>query len=186
MQTATKRLITWSVVIILLLLVPLIAMQFNTGVNWGTLDFAVAALLLAGAAFSYEIIARKGQAASYRIGVGIAVLSSLFLVWANLAVGLIGDESNPANLLYIGVLLAGFIGAIVSGFRARGLALTLFAMAIVQALIGGIAIVAGLGLPASPPKEIAGVTGFFVFLFAVAGLMFLRAGVRKKSGDRRN
>jgi hypothetical protein len=180
MQGLTRRVFIWAVAIVILLLVPLIAMQFNTGVNWGPLDFAVAAVLLAGAAFCYELIAGRGSALSYRIGVGIAVLSSLFLVWANLAVGLIGDEGNPANLMYILVLAVGFAGAIVSGFRPRGLAFTLFAMAVIQVLIGGIAIVMGLGLPSSPPMEIAGVSALFVFLFALAGLMFLKAAGKRE------
>jgi hypothetical protein len=179
MQTMTKRIFLWAAAIIVLLLVPMIAMQFNTGVNWGPLDFAVAAALLGGAAFSYELLASRRSALSYRIGVGIAVLSSLFLVWANLAVGLIGDEGNPANLMYAAVLAVGFIGAIASGFRARGLAYTVFTMAIVQALIGAIAIIGGLGLPATTPLEIAGITGFFVFLFAVSGAIFLKAAEKR-------
>ena len=46
MQTMTKRIFLWVTAIVVLLLVPMIAMQFNTGVNWGPLDFAVAAALL--------------------------------------------------------------------------------------------------------------------------------------------
>jgi hypothetical protein len=35
---------------------------------------------------------------------GLAVGTALFLVWSNLAVGLIGSENNPANMMYLGVL----------------------------------------------------------------------------------
>src|SRR5688572_8042949 len=58
----------------------------------------------------------------YRFAVGVALAAALFLVWMNLAVGLIGTEDNPANLLYGGVLAVGIIGAIIARFRPHGMA----------------------------------------------------------------
>ncbi len=69
----------------LLLLMPLIAMQFDNGVQWTGSDFAVAGVLLLAAGFSFELLSRKFGNRAY---VGIAVLAVLAYVWAELAVGI--------------------------------------------------------------------------------------------------
>ena len=69
------------------LLVPLVAMAFTNGVDWGAGDFAVAAALLISAGAAYELLARKGTPV-YRAGVGIVVGAGLVLAWVGLAVGL--------------------------------------------------------------------------------------------------
>jgi hypothetical protein len=97
-----------------LLCVPLVAMQFTDDVKWGPFDFLAAGVLLAGTGFTYEFVASKGSNVAYRIAVGIALGAALLLVWINLAVGIIGDEDHPANLLYLGVLVVGFIGALIA------------------------------------------------------------------------
>jgi hypothetical protein len=38
----------------------------------------------------------------------------MFLVWMNLAVGIIGSEDNPANLMFGGVLALGILGAFIA------------------------------------------------------------------------
>jgi hypothetical protein len=45
----------------------------------------------------------------------------------NLAVGIIGSEDNPANLMYGGVLAVGIIGAIIARFEPHGMARALVA-----------------------------------------------------------
>ncbi|HUF04295.1 MAG TPA: hypothetical protein VMM38_08980 [Aridibacter sp.] len=112
---------------------------------------------------------------AYRIAAAVAILSSLMLVWISLGVGIIGADGDTANMWYFGVIAVGVVGALIARFRARGMAFTMFAMALGQAVIGIYAIAAGLGLPYSPPLEILGLTGFFVVLFAASGWLFLRA-----------
>lgn len=53
----------------------------------------------------------------------------------NLAVGLIGNEENLANLMYIGVLAVGLIGAAIARLEPGGMARVLFAMALAQTLV---------------------------------------------------
>ena len=77
---------------------------------------------------------------TYRIAVGVALAAALILVWLSLGVGIIGRDGDPANLMYVGVLGIGFVGAIIARFQARGLARALFATALAQALVGGIAL----------------------------------------------
>jgi hypothetical protein len=158
-----------------LLMVPLVAMQFTPEVRWTLSDFVVAGILLFGTGFAYEMAARRAATPVLRIAWGAALGSALFLVWANLAVGLIGTEQDPANTMYLAVLVVGLIGAGVARLRPGGMAVTLFAMAGVTALIAGVAILAGMGGPLSSPVQILGVNGLFFGLFVAAGLLFRRA-----------
>lgn len=53
------------------------------------------------------------------------------MVWLNAAAGLIGiEDDDPANLLHVGVLAIGFIGAIIARLQPRGLARALFTTAL--------------------------------------------------------
>jgi hypothetical protein len=72
----------------LILLVPLVAMQFSEQVNWTILDFVVAGCLLLGAGFTYQLATRKTQDTKRRVIIGAVVLVVLLAVWAQLAVGI--------------------------------------------------------------------------------------------------
>lgn len=169
------RIAAWAVAALVLLL-PWIAMQFTDEMNWGVGDFAVAALLIIGTGLTYEVIARKSGDTAYRVAVGTALAAALILVWVNLAVGLIGSEDELANLMYGGVLAVGIIGAIIARFQPLGMARALFAMAVAQALVGVIALIAGLGSTGPIwPLDILGLTGFFVTLFVGSALLFQKA-----------
>lgn len=112
---------------------------------------------------------------AYRSAIGVAIASAFILAWMSLGVGIIGQDGDPANLMYFGVLAVGTIGAIVARLKPRGMARALFATAIAQALVAAIALIAGLGLPWSGPAEILGLNGFFIALFAGSAWLFQRA-----------
>ncbi len=82
------RIVLWSLAACLLLL-PLAAMQVTTGVNWDGPDFAAAALLLGGAGLGIELAVRMVRNRSTRLALIGAVLLTLLLIWAELAVGII-------------------------------------------------------------------------------------------------
>lgn len=88
MAAQNKRLVAILISIALLLLIPLIAMQFTTAVNWTFIDFVAAAILLLAAGLSIEFGLRKIKAKPYRIALVLIILSALLLVWAELAVGI--------------------------------------------------------------------------------------------------
>ena len=178
-----KRIIRIAAATAFILLLPLVAMQFTDEVAWGAADFIIAGVLLFGAGLTYELVAAKGGDIAYRSAVGVAVATALILVWMNLAVGLIGSEDNPANVLYGGVLLVGFSGVIIAQFRPRGMARAMFATALAQALVPVIALL--IWKPdVATAEEIMGVVGvfilngFFVMLFVGSALLFRRAGGR--------
>ena len=74
----------------LLLLVPLIAMQFSDAVNWSASDFLVMGILLLAAGLVFEFILRNVHTISKRIVLIVIVTFVLLLVWAELAVGIFG------------------------------------------------------------------------------------------------
>ena len=111
----------------------------------------------------------------YRSAIGVALGGTLILIWLSLGVGIIGRDGDPANLMYFGVVAVGVIGAILARLQPSGMALTMLAMAVAQALVTAIALIARLGLPYSGPLEILLLNGFFVALFAGAAWLFQRA-----------
>ena len=86
----TRRLKFLLIPATVLLLIPLIAMQFTDEVNWTVLDFVVGAALLFGAAFMLDLLLRKIKQTRYRVAAAIALLIILVLIWAELAVGIFG------------------------------------------------------------------------------------------------
>jgi hypothetical protein len=85
-----KRLIIIVLTAVILLLIPLIAMQFTDEVNWTLSDFVVAGILLLGTGLLCELVLRKVKKTSHRIGLCVALLLLMVLIWAELAVGIFG------------------------------------------------------------------------------------------------
>lgn len=73
-----------------ILLLPLIAMQFTAEVDWNLFDFLVAGFLLYGTGLIIELVLRKVKDNQKRLILCAAILGVLFLVWAELAVGIFG------------------------------------------------------------------------------------------------
>ena len=90
MITLNKRLTAILLTVAGLLLIPFVAMQFTTEVNWGILDFVVAGALLLGTGLLGDFVVRKVRNKDYQIGILAVILVVLFLVWAELAVGIFG------------------------------------------------------------------------------------------------
>lgn len=124
----------------LVLLFPLIAMQFEQrlrwGVNWTVGDFLVAALLLCSTGAALELAVRINGSLAYRAGAFLGIGVALVMIWANLAVGLVGSEDNAANVWFMTVPLVGLIVSALGKFSARAMVRAMLAMAVVQALVG--------------------------------------------------
>ncbi len=73
-----------------LLLIPAVAMQLTDEVKWGPFDFLVAGFLLLATGLMCEMALRFITTWPYRIAACAALLIGLFLVWAELAVGIFG------------------------------------------------------------------------------------------------
>ncbi len=174
-----KNIIRIALATAFILLLPLLAMQITDEVVWDLTDFAVAGALLFGTGLTFELVARKMGSIAHRVAVGVALAAALLLVWVNLSVGLIGSEDELANLMYVGVVAVGIIGAIIARFRPHGMARALFATALAQTLVAVIALIAGMHqYPGSSVSEILNLNGFFVALFVLSALLFRRASTK--------
>ena len=82
-----KGLVWISIVTFIILMIPLISMQFTQEVNWGILDFVVMGGLLFGCGSFFIFLANRNPQQKLMIG---SVLFILFLFsWAELAVGIL-------------------------------------------------------------------------------------------------
>jgi hypothetical protein len=128
---------------------------------------------------------RGGQAearTAYRLATGLAIGSALFVLWLMGAVGIIGVEGDPADLMFFGVFAVGIVGALIARFRHRGsaralgMARAMLAMALAQAMVGAVALIAGKHKAAiSSVFEILGLTAMFVSLFLGSAWLYWRA-----------
>lgn len=169
-----------------LLLVPFVAMRFTNEVNWSLSDFIVMGALLFSIGFAYVLATRFVSNTMYKIAIGFALGTTLLMIWANLAVGLIGSGPNPGNLMYIGVVAVGIIGALRSRFAPAGMERIMYAMTVALVLLAIIGLVTQMHQSAgSSITEIVAVNGFFATLFAIAGLLF-RYGTQKQSHALKN
>ena len=171
MPTVYKSVVRAAIATACVLLLPLVAMQFTDEVDWNLADFVVAGALLFSAGLAYELVGRKAGNIAYRTAVGVAVGTALVLVWSNLAVGTIGSEDHPANLMYLGVIAVGIVGALVARLRPQGMARAMLATALALAVVAVIALVTGLGRP----LEVVLLNAFFAALFAGSAWLFRRA-----------
>lgn len=70
-----------------ILLIPLIAIQFTNEVSWDVFDFAVMGCLLFGTGSLFVLVSRK-VSRKYWVIVGVLFAAALLYVWAELAVGI--------------------------------------------------------------------------------------------------
>ena len=89
MITQNKRLYGILIMAMLLLLIPLIAMQFTNEVDWTLGDFLVMGVLLTGTGLMCELVLRNVKKIEHRLLLIAAILFGFFLIWAELAVGLL-------------------------------------------------------------------------------------------------
>lgn len=159
-----------------LLAVPLVAMQFTREVQWTLLDFVVMGTLIGAVGLCFEFVASRSASFAYRAGGGLALLATFFLVWVNLAVGVIGSEDNAANLLFALVIATAIGGSIVAHFRAPGMAKAMLATAAVQVAVAGVALAGNMGADGPIwPRDLLGVTAILTTLWLAAALLFHRA-----------
>src|SRR4028119_2526534 len=111
-----------------ILLIPLL-----TAPDWSLADFVFAGALIFGTGVTFVLVARKAGNIAYRFAVGVALAAAFLLVGLAGAVGIIGSEDNNANVMYVGVLAVGIVGAIIARLRPHGMARALFATGRAQA-----------------------------------------------------
>lgn len=159
-----------------LLIAPAVAMRFTAEVQWTAFDFVFAAVLLYGTAGLIDLAIRKDGNAAYRFGAGLAVLVSFLLIWINGAVGVIGNEDNPANLMFIGIVLVAAAGAVVARFEARGMARAMLVAFALNAAIAVAVPILGWGADEPPGTiRLMVLIGGFAAMWGLSSALFAKA-----------
>lgn len=87
----TQRLSIVVGIVVFILLIPLVAMQFSNEVKWDIADFTIMGMLLLATGVTIEIVTRLVKSAQLKLAFTIITLLVLFLIWAELAVGIFGS-----------------------------------------------------------------------------------------------
>lgn len=123
-----------------LLILPAVAMNFTAEVNWTVSDFLIMGMMIGCVGLGIELVVRATRNNSYRGGAAVALLTGFLVTWANGAVGIIGNEGNPANLMFFGVIALAVTGSFLVRFKAPGMARTMASAALGQFAVPLIAI----------------------------------------------
>ena len=149
--------------------------------NWDLLDFLVFGTMVTVVVVVVFLAWRRARNRAYSAAATVTVLGAFLLVWVNGAVGIIGNEGNDANLLFFGVLAIAAAGALIARFRARGMAIALYATAGAQVLVAVFAIAMRLGASGPIwPRDLLLLTAFFSAFWLVAGWLFGKAAKRER------
>lgn len=177
MSASTPRRHRWRIVgwggAAALLALPAVAMQFTREVNWTVSDFVVMGAMLLLAGLALEGLVRSSPSWRFRAAAGLAVLTGFLVVWVNLAVGVFGNEGNPANLMFLGVIAVAIIGSFIARGRAEAMAT---AMASAAASVVAVCAIAWLGGMTSPGErgifEVVVSTALFGGLWLISAALF--------------
>lgn len=156
----------------LLLMLPLVAMQFTSEVNWTPFDFIVMGAMLGLACAAFELAVRMARSNLYLIAAGVAIAAAFLMIWINLAVGIIGNERNPDNLMFVGVLAIGLIAVAFSRLKSLGMARAMETTAIAQAVVSVIAVIIG-------ERDSFLLIVIFVVMWLISAQLFRRAARRE-------
>jgi hypothetical protein len=110
---------------------------------------------------------------SYVLAICAAVGTTLFLVLAIGALGIIGDGGSD-DRIYAAVPVVLIIGTAIARLRPGGMALALLATATTQVLVTAVALFAGVPEDASV-LDILGINAMYAALFCLSAWLFRRA-----------
>jgi hypothetical protein len=168
------RIAAWSAVAGLML-VPLAAQLVSGGFGWSSGDFVFVAVVLFASCFIFDLAARRAPNFAYLAGAAAALAAGFGLFVVNGAVGLVGSESEPHNLLFGAAILVALVGAVISRGRAAGMARAMLAAAVTHVGVSSALLVAAGGASdADPRMEILGLA-IFATVWLASAWLFRRA-----------
>jgi hypothetical protein len=94
-RTTCRSAVRIALVTTVLLLVPLLAMQFTEEVNWSLFDFVFAGAVLGGSGFLLDLAVRKPSSIAYRVALAAVGVVAIAL----------GEADDAPGLVLFGVLL---------------------------------------------------------------------------------
>jgi hypothetical protein len=179
-----KSIIGVALVTVTILSVPLAAMQFTNEVDWSIFDFLIMGILIFSTGLSLVLVMKYAINMVYKVAMIMAFGTTFLLVWANLAVGLIGSGPHIGNLLYLAVYVIAIVGSIRSRFNSFGMERAMYATAVAMVAVAAIAIFGNMSA-GSPVNEVIAVNGFFATLYAITGSLF-RLSAQENSTEKSN
>lgn len=100
-------------------------------------------------------------------------MTGFLLLWINGAVGVVGDQSNPANRVFPGVVAVA--GALIAGLRTLGMIRAMLAAAIAQVVAAGIAVQWDVGREGPVwPLDLLVLSALFAGLWLLSAWLFRR------------
>ena len=174
------RITGWSIAVLLLLL-PLAAMQVTPEVTWTASDFMVAGVLIGSAGLAIELAFKRQSHRCYSAGVVLLTVTCFALTWINAAVGIVGNDHATLSLLFPVIVMLALVVAAAGRFRALALARGSTAAAAAQAMLGIVAVAI------ADPGYVVGVVAFHALVIAAllaAATLFCRAGAADASDPR--
>jgi hypothetical protein len=169
------RLFGWGIALAIIL-APLVAMKLSApGVNWTLSDFIFAGVLIGGTGLLFELAVRASGSWAYRGGVALALATAFLVIWINGAVGIIGNEDNPANFVFLVIILMAISGAVVARGKAALMSRAMAVAGVAQALVG-IAVFA-FNDGAEPPGRL----GLLILIEGFAAMWFGSAWLFRKA-----
>lgn len=171
----TKDYLIVALLPLALLLIPFTGNLTIEGWNWKWNDFLFAWVVFTVTTLVFRFLVTRPMAnPAYKAGVALAALAGFLVFWITAAVQIIGDE-NPANLLYLGVILTGLGGVALARFKPAGMAKAAFATAAVTFVVPIVGVIVkptdfSPGIP-----QVFLLNGVFVLMFVASGLLFRQA-----------
>ncbi|MCW8092275.1 hypothetical protein [Alteromonas sp. ASW11-130] len=107
------------------LLIPFIASQSSAEFNWSVTDFVLVGTMLLVASLTFWFLSHKVTSRYCKTGIAIGILAYLAAMWANLAVGIVGNPENPVNLVFYALLLISTFITYLGKFSSKKLILAM-------------------------------------------------------------
>lgn len=163
-----------------LLLAAAVATRVTDAMAWDPADFILVGLMLAAACAAWELAMRRTGSRAYAAAAIVAAGAAFLLFLVNGAVGILGNEDNPVNLLFFGVIALGLGGPVIVRFRAEGMARAMAVTAAAQALTGA------LGAILVPDLfGFVAAIAMFTPLWLLSAWLFAKAARDQETGSRR-
>lgn len=168
----------------LFFLLPVIGQLAVDGFRWGPGDFVMFATMLVVLCSLYEVASRISGSLAYRTAAGIVLLSCFALVFINLAVGIIGSEDHPANMMYFAVVLPGFLAALFVRFSPAGMVRVMIMMGVAQIIVAIVGASVAWTTPDADPNRPLGtlvLSGAFALAWLLSAYLFNIAAKTEKT-----
>ncbi len=158
-----------------IMLVPVSVQLFSGNFGWSIFDFIGVAIILLAGCLIFDFTARRAPNLSYLAGAGAALAAGFGSLVVNGAVGLVGSEDEPHNLLFLFVLIIAIGGAAIAEGRPSSMARAMFTAALTHVFVSVALVLKARGISDGDPQmEVVGLA-MFAGIWLASGWLFQHA-----------